>query len=321
MANKLKLMAEYGGTVLWGVGADNIGVIDPGALPITNELREAIRAWADAYDRTLDQDYPPDSGFTDLEEEEAFEEEGKRLWRELQSQLGRDWEIIYYSESDHSLRQDPSPNGEPRVTHDVSPESRQPLIGSHFLPPNFEISWAGEDLTNLTDSGFCFGSEAGEILFKQGDSTKGMVFRCTESDEAVNGVAFLDNLIAVSTPGEVVFFNTPSLGKQQVERAVYPGGAHGIISTTTGKFVAPLGTRGLLLMDPQPGERQAIKTFRAKGETFNFYKTAAAGKTEGRDVLACALRQDGWATVVRGESSGSLPCSQTPVSMWLTFAR
>lgn len=103
MMKKLKLMADYGGVVLWGVGAADLGPIDPRALPLTDDLRVAIRRWADAYDRTLNQEYPPDSGFADPSEQEAFEEEGMRLWSELQAQLSPDWSVAYFSDRDGKL--------------------------------------------------------------------------------------------------------------------------------------------------------------------------------------------------------------------------
>ena len=103
MLKQLKLMADYGGTILWGVGAADVGPIDPCDLPLTDELRSAIQRWADTYDRTLNQDFPPDSGFTNPSEQEAFEEEGMRLWRELQGQLSPGWSVTYFSDRDGKL--------------------------------------------------------------------------------------------------------------------------------------------------------------------------------------------------------------------------
>ena len=105
MLKRLKLMADYGGTALWGIGAADGGPIDPHELPLTDNLRTAIQRWADAYDRTLNQDYPTDSGFTDPSEQEAFEVEGMRLWRELQAQLEPGWSIAYYSDRDGKLHE------------------------------------------------------------------------------------------------------------------------------------------------------------------------------------------------------------------------
>jgi hypothetical protein len=97
VVRSIKLMAEYGGTVLWGVDAADIGAIDPDHLPLTADLKAALRAWADTYDKTLNQEYPPDSGFASPAEEEAFETEGRRLWRDLQAQLGPEYKVVYKS--------------------------------------------------------------------------------------------------------------------------------------------------------------------------------------------------------------------------------
>lgn len=103
MVRTIKLMAEYGNTVLWGVDSTDIGAIDPQHLPLTADLKAALRAWAEVYDKTLNQEYPPDSAFASPAEEEAFEVEGRRLWRELQAQLGPDYKVVYKSIQDNRL--------------------------------------------------------------------------------------------------------------------------------------------------------------------------------------------------------------------------
>lgn len=100
---KIKLMADYGNTVLWGCDPEEIGPIDPDSLPLITEMKAELLAWANAYDKTLNQEYPPDSGFASPAEEEAFEVEGRRLWRALQDQLGSDYKVVYYSSHDSKL--------------------------------------------------------------------------------------------------------------------------------------------------------------------------------------------------------------------------
>jgi hypothetical protein len=103
MVRPIKLMAEYGCTVLWGVDPSEIGPINPDSLPLTSDLKTAVRRWAEAYDSTLNQDYPQDSGFASQSEKEAFEAEGRRLGKELQAQLGAEYKVIYFSETDRKL--------------------------------------------------------------------------------------------------------------------------------------------------------------------------------------------------------------------------
>jgi hypothetical protein len=99
----IKLMADYGMTVLWGADPSRIGAIDPDQLPLTDELKADLRAWAEAYDKTLNQEYPPNSGFASQTEEEQFDAEGLRLWRALQEQLGPDYRVIYFRVRDKKL--------------------------------------------------------------------------------------------------------------------------------------------------------------------------------------------------------------------------
>jgi hypothetical protein len=106
MSTTLKLMADYGGTVLWRLDGDQSGPIEldaMNALPIPAELQHTLQEWAGKYDATLNQDYPPDSGFASDEDELAFEIEGKRLWESLKLALGADWEVFYFSNSEGRL--------------------------------------------------------------------------------------------------------------------------------------------------------------------------------------------------------------------------
>src|SRR5262245_5418087 len=97
----IKLMSDYGCFPLWGT--EEIANIDPETLPLSPELRKELRAWADAYDKTLNQEYPSDSGFSNPAEEEAFEVEGRRLWRVLQEKLGQDFRVFYFSNQQNQL--------------------------------------------------------------------------------------------------------------------------------------------------------------------------------------------------------------------------
>lgn len=98
MSERLKLMCDYHCSPLWEYGGgDLVGNPDPNDLPLSDELKSALHAWAASFDRTLNDDYPPDSGFASPEDEDAFEAEGLRLWQELQTRLGAAYEVVYYS--------------------------------------------------------------------------------------------------------------------------------------------------------------------------------------------------------------------------------
>jgi hypothetical protein len=155
---------------------------------------------------------------------------------------------------------------------------------------DFEVSWAGHCPLN---GGFCFGSEDGRILItdEAGGGAMGLKEPPAPSGEAINGLAFTRDLIAVSTRAEVVFVSQrPSQGKGY--RSVLPGGAHGIVVTPSGRCVAPLGRSGLLRVTPVEGVQQPVTISRAADEVFNFYK-AVYVPTPNLEVIACATRFGG----------------------------
>jgi hypothetical protein len=97
MRQSIKLMADYGSSPLWGLDPENVGNIAPSSLPLSEDLRSDLRAWAEHFDRTLNQDYPPEGGFSSDAEELAFDEDGRKLWRRLQKELGDSYTVKYYS--------------------------------------------------------------------------------------------------------------------------------------------------------------------------------------------------------------------------------
>lgn len=97
MAKKIKLMADYGCYPLWWTNSLQVGDIDPSSLPLNNATIERLEKWADIYDDKLNHDDPTASSFLSLEAEEAFEEEGISLWKQLQTELAPDYEVVYFS--------------------------------------------------------------------------------------------------------------------------------------------------------------------------------------------------------------------------------
>jgi hypothetical protein len=94
----LKLMAEYGGTVLWHFDSSAVGPVDPDELPLSDDLKKQLDDWAKTYDRTLNASSPSDSGFESSEEENAFEAEGLRLFHALKTELPETTRVVYFSE-------------------------------------------------------------------------------------------------------------------------------------------------------------------------------------------------------------------------------
>ena len=190
------------------------------------------------------------------------------------------------------------------MTPAASNNAGRPQAPRTFRFPDFEVSWAGEMPSRPE---ICVGSEDGRLLFTNIESGVAQEpIELTESGEAVNGVAFLPGSLAVSTRSEVVIWKAPEGERTEGERSVYDGGAHGVISTPSGVFYAPLGVKGLLAARPQWGDFQELRTLRATGRALNFYKAAGVGASESGDVLVCAARRDGIVAVVHGPTSGSL---------------
>lgn len=103
MAKKMKLMVDYQCFPLWEESDGDTKNVNPDDLPLASELKSALRNWAASYERTLNQEYPPDSGFINPEQEAAFEAEGKRLWKELRVQLGSEFKVVYFSNREARL--------------------------------------------------------------------------------------------------------------------------------------------------------------------------------------------------------------------------
>jgi hypothetical protein len=78
----IKLMADYGCFPLWWASGE-VGNIDPNDLPLSPELRQLLADWARAFDQTLNQDYPPDSGFKSEVDEVEFKQQATRLAAQL----------------------------------------------------------------------------------------------------------------------------------------------------------------------------------------------------------------------------------------------
>jgi hypothetical protein len=168
---------------------------------------------------------------------------------------------------------------------------RQSLSGKNYQFPDFDITWAGEC---PWDGGYCFGSDDGRVRgFNWGDPKP-----IAASGEAVNGVAFIGDKMAVSTRAEVVFCDLGLVGLsgKRVGVVIRPCGAHGVIATPSGTFVAPKGPLGFLKAVPMAKVMRCGMILGPEGADLVFYKIAVVGDHQGHDVLVAALRKGGWAT-------------------------
>jgi hypothetical protein len=72
-------------------------VQDPAMLPISEDLALALAVWKERFDATLNQEYPPDSGFASPDVENAFYADGRRLAAALAVEL-IDTHLVEYHE-------------------------------------------------------------------------------------------------------------------------------------------------------------------------------------------------------------------------------
>jgi hypothetical protein len=184
-------------------------------------------------------------------------------------------------------------------------------------PEGFEICWAGPHPYKPT--GFCFGSMDGKIQFMDDNMRPtGEPRLISKSQEAINGVAGLglsrvDRLarrdarprfgywLGVSTREavDVTWFgdHPPGISKGMA----IPNGAHDIVSSADGCFLAPMGIDGLTVLRPSLKlEHNSAISYSADG--WYAYRVATSTTTRN-SMLMCASRQFGVATgrLVKGE--------------------
>lgn len=157
-----------------------------------------------------------------------------------------------------------------------------------FRFKDFEVTWAGP---HPFGSGFCFGSEDGELRFTDENFTPLADSGRSRSGEAINGVARSGDWIAVSTRADVTMGN--AVKSKQTGTIVLPCGVLGIVATPGGYFAAPMGHLGVMM----------VKAGVATGEEFGrldpgkpemyFHQVIALPGRQGKDLLVCATGDTG----------------------------
>ncbi len=95
---KIKLMAEYAGTIVWrdGGGRNDVGHIELSELPLSSALKQRLTAWARYFDSILNQDDPANSRFRNEGKELQFDRIGFKLWRRMRQELGPKYAVRYF---------------------------------------------------------------------------------------------------------------------------------------------------------------------------------------------------------------------------------
>jgi hypothetical protein len=92
--HRLKLMADYQCFPLWWHGGRWIGMIQPDVLPLSEELKRRLSAWAAVYDGLMQTDYQWPSAAAQA----AFVRDGRVLLAALREELGPDYEVWYVND-------------------------------------------------------------------------------------------------------------------------------------------------------------------------------------------------------------------------------
>lgn len=163
-----------------------------------------------------------------------------------------------------------------------------------FTLKDFKVSWCGPyPLPNRIG----FGSEDGEATFTDVDGVllQAEPDKLVHSGEAINGMAFIKQWIAISTRREVAIFTLRS--GQQPLVAEMPFGAHGVIAGVNGHFLAPLGPLGFMFTQPRVGATQQVTISSGRDESIYVYRLISVRAGSGQEIVACACRSGGVAAL------------------------
>ena len=165
--------------------------------------------------------------------------------------------------------------------------------------PGHDLSWAG--LYPWTGTA-CYATEDGVLFLPTNMEENPFRIIPIFEDEAINGVAFSGNHIAISSRNKIKILPCGSFHLEDPADA-FDIGAHGIVSVASGGFIAPLGKDGLLFLKPGV-ERPLIRHEGKFGQSdVNCYKVASLGDGPDGEVFVCAARSDGFfGMTIRDES-------------------
>lgn len=157
--------------------------------------------------------------------------------------------------------------------------------------PGFEVSYVG---AGPSEDSICFGSSDGQIMLTAVDSNQ-RHWRAvmSASREAVNGVAFIGNHISVSTRNEVSVITMPPIDPEHAPLAIVPAGAHHVIASRSGEFVAPAGNLGVHFIAPDEGATRRATIYHARDREVYYYRVAEIVPLQSPAVLVFATRLGG----------------------------
>ena len=90
-------MADYGCDPLWFMDEDRVGCFSPREIGAPDDLREALDAWARAFDGAIDMNDPANGLGWSKAQHEAHEAEGRVLAERLAQWLGARSEVFFFT--------------------------------------------------------------------------------------------------------------------------------------------------------------------------------------------------------------------------------
>ncbi len=99
MKRHLKILPEYECSPLWisddGILFENLSIEDSG---FDTDLKISLNNWSYTFQKTLNQDYPRDSGFLSINDASDFEKKGLKIWDAIvEKYKNRFYKIYFFS--------------------------------------------------------------------------------------------------------------------------------------------------------------------------------------------------------------------------------
>jgi hypothetical protein len=92
---RLRVTAEYGCAPIWDLDKNPPVNLNGTDLGLSDQLSARLEAWSERFQRTLNQEYPPFSGFETQAAAREFDDEGAHLAREIEEALGGNASVSY----------------------------------------------------------------------------------------------------------------------------------------------------------------------------------------------------------------------------------
>lgn len=168
--------------------------------------------------------------------------------------------------------------------------------------PEFGCTWAG---ASPSGQGFCLGSETGNIVHVDvAMQRRGDLHLASPSGEAINGIAFSRNWLAVTTRKDVSLIGPFMTDSSHMERVTFAGGGRDVtVAPTSGHFLVPLGPDGIMFLRPGTGENDPVLISRPEKSDLNFCRAIVLPREQAIDLVVCAGRRGGLGYAEYGEGT------------------